>query len=60
VHESVISEVKSLISKYPDYSLESTEHSLGGSLTYIYVALSQNFPDKEITQPWPGPTLPGV
>jgi hypothetical protein len=50
VHESVISEVKSLISKYPDYSLESTGHSLGGSLTYIsYVALSQNFPDKEIT-----------
>jgi hypothetical protein len=50
VHESVISEVKSLISKFPDYSLESTGHSLGGSLTYIsYVALSQNFPDKEIT-----------
>lgn len=50
VHESVISEVKSLIAKYPDYSLESTGHSLGGSLTYIsYVALSQNFPDKDIT-----------
>lgn len=50
VHESVISEVKSLIAKYPDYSLESTGHSLGGSLTYIsYVALSQNFPDKEIS-----------
>ncbi|KAJ6115593.1 hypothetical protein N7523_006010 [Penicillium sp. IBT 18751x] len=50
VHDSVISEVKSLIAKYPDYSLESTGHSLGGSLTYIsYVALAQNFPEKEIT-----------
>ncbi|CAI7610514.1 unnamed protein product [Penicillium pancosmium] len=50
VHDDVISEVKSLISKYPDYTLESTGHSLGGALTYIsYVALSQNFPDKEIT-----------
>lgn len=50
VHEDVIKEVKSLVEKYPDYSLESTGHSLGGSLTYIsYVALAQNFPDKEIT-----------
>lgn len=50
VHDDVISEVKSLIAKYPDYTLESTGHSLGGALTYIsYVALSQNFPDKEIT-----------
>lgn len=50
VHGDVITEVKSLIQKYPDYSLESAGHSLGGSLTYIsYVALAQNFPDKEIT-----------
>lgn len=36
--------------KYPDYTLETTGHSLGGSLSYIsYVALAQNFPDKEIT-----------
>ncbi|KAJ5155890.1 hypothetical protein N7492_008693, partial [Penicillium capsulatum] len=50
VHEDVIKEVKSLVEKYPDYTLESTGHSLGGSLTYIsYVALAQNFPDKEIT-----------
>lgn len=50
VHDDVISEVKSLIAKYPDYTLESTGHSLGGALTYIsYVALSQNFPGKEIT-----------
>lgn len=50
VHDDVISEVKSLIAKYPDYTLESTGHSLGGALTYIsYVALAQNFPDKEIT-----------
>lgn len=50
VHEDVIEEVKSLVEKYPDYTLESTGHSLGGSLTYIsYVALAQNFPDREIT-----------
>ncbi|OJJ47882.1 hypothetical protein ASPZODRAFT_151313 [Penicilliopsis zonata CBS 506.65] len=50
VHDTIISEVKSLIEKYPDYSLESTGHSLGGALTYIsYIALAQNFPDKEIT-----------
>lgn len=50
VHDDVITEVKSLIAKYPDYTLESTGHSLGGALTYIsYVALAQNFPDKEIT-----------
>ncbi|CAG7948157.1 unnamed protein product [Penicillium nalgiovense] len=50
VHDDVISEVKSLIAKYPDYTLEATGHSLGGSLTYMsHVALAQNFPDKEIT-----------
>lgn len=50
VHEDVIKEVKSLVEKYPDYALESTGHSLGGSLSYLsYVALAQNFPDKEIT-----------
>lgn len=50
VHDDVISEVESLIAKYPDYTLESTGHSLGGSLTYLsYIALAQNFPDKEIT-----------
>ncbi|PWY64262.1 lipase [Aspergillus heteromorphus CBS 117.55] len=49
VHDDVISEVKSLVEKYPDYTLESTGHSLGGSLTYIsYVALAQNFPGKQI------------
>ncbi|KAJ5793697.1 hypothetical protein N7457_000296 [Penicillium paradoxum] len=50
VHNEVIAEVKSLIAKYPDYTLEATGHSLGGSLTYIsHVALAQNFPDKELT-----------
>lgn len=50
VHDAIISEVKSLIEKYPDYTLESTGHSLGGSLTLIsYVALASNFLDKEIT-----------
>ncbi|KAJ5738591.1 hypothetical protein N7493_001746 [Penicillium malachiteum] len=50
VHDDIIAEVKTLISKYPEYTLESTGHSLGGSLTYIsYVALASNFPDKEIT-----------
>ncbi|CAG8907753.1 unnamed protein product [Penicillium egyptiacum] len=50
VHDDVISEVKSLIARYPDYTLEATGHSLGGSLTYIsHVALAQNFPEKQIT-----------
>ncbi|RAL03461.1 putative alkaline lipase [Aspergillus ibericus CBS 121593] len=49
VHDDVISEVKSLVEQYPDYSLESTGHSLGGSLTYIsYIALAQNFPGKQL------------
>lgn len=50
VHSEVISEVQSLIAKYPTYSLESTGHSLGGALTYLsYIALAQNFPTKNIT-----------
>ena len=50
VHDTVIAEVKSLVSRYPDYTLESTGHSLGGSLTYLsYIALAQNFPGKSLT-----------
>ena len=50
VHDTVIREVRSLIQRFPDYTLESTGHSLGGSLTYLsYIALAQNFPDKSIT-----------
>lgn len=50
VHTSVISAVSSLVDKYPSYTLESTGHSLGGSLTYLsYIALAQNFPGKSIT-----------
>ncbi|CEJ56147.1 hypothetical protein PMG11_02367 [Penicillium brasilianum] len=50
VHDDVITEVKSLVAKYPDYTLESTGHSLGGALTYVsYVALAQNFPGISIT-----------
>ena len=50
VHDEVISEVKSLVASHPDYTLESTGHSLGGSLTYMsYIALAQNFPGKKIT-----------
>lgn len=49
VHDEVISEVTRLIGLYPTYSLESTGHSLGGSLTYMsYIALAQNFPCKDI------------
>lgn len=49
VHDEVVSEVKSLVKKYPEYSLEATGHSLGGSPTYIsYVALSQVFPEKKV------------
>jgi hypothetical protein len=50
VHASVITEVRRLIGLYPTYTLESTGHSLGGSLTYMsYIALAQNFPTKSIT-----------
>ena len=50
VHDLVISEVASLIAKFPTYTLESTGHSLGGSLSYLsYIALAQNFPGKSIT-----------
>ncbi|KAJ5760506.1 lipase [Penicillium odoratum] len=50
VHDEIIAEVKSLVEQYPDYSLESTGHSLRGSLTYLsYVALASNFPGKDIT-----------
>jgi putative lipase involved disintegration of autophagic bodies len=50
VHDIVISTVQSLIAKYPDYTLESTGHSLGGSLAYIaHIALTQNFPEKSVT-----------
>lgn len=50
VHDEVIAEVQRLVAQYPDYTLESTGHSLGGSLTYMsYIALAQNFPGKEIT-----------
>ncbi|PWY71141.1 lipase [Aspergillus eucalypticola CBS 122712] len=49
VHDTVIAEVKALIEQYPDYDLESTGHSLGGSLTYLsYIALAQNFPEKNV------------
>jgi len=50
VHDTVMSAVKDLVQKYPNYTLESTGHSLGGALTYLsYIALAQNFPDKDIT-----------
>lgn len=49
VHDTIITEVKALIAKYPDYTLEAVGHSLGGALTYIaHVALAQNFPDKSL------------
>ena len=47
IHDRTMAEVRRLISLYPDYALESTGHSLGGSLTYLtYIALVQNFPGK--------------
>ncbi|KAE8393889.1 Alpha/Beta hydrolase protein [Aspergillus alliaceus] len=50
VHDEVITEVNRLIKQYPDFTLESTGHSLGGSLTYLsYIALAQNFPGKPLT-----------
>ena len=49
VHDIVIAEFKRLIELYPNYSLESAGHSLGGSLTYLsYIALAQNFPGKPL------------
>ena len=50
VHNQAIAEVRRLIALFPSYTLESTGHSLGGSLTYLsYIALAQNFPGKSIT-----------
>jgi hypothetical protein len=50
VHDEVIMEAKRLVDKYPDYTLESTGHSLGGALTYLsYISLCQNFPGKTVT-----------
>lgn len=50
MHDQVIQEIAALIEQYPDYTLESTGPSLGGSLTYLsYIALSQNFPNKNTT-----------
>ncbi|KAH8701646.1 Alpha/Beta hydrolase protein [Talaromyces proteolyticus] len=50
VHDEIITEVKKLVEIYPDYTQESTGHSLGGALTYMpYISLSQNFPNKSIT-----------
>lgn len=50
VHKEVIDEVTRLVGLYPDYSIESTGHSLGGSLTYMsYIALVENFPTKNVT-----------
>ncbi|KAF2229659.1 lipase, partial [Viridothelium virens] len=50
VHNQTIAEVRRLIGLYPNYTLESTGHSLGGALTYLsYISLAQNFPGKNIT-----------
>ncbi|MCJ1331821.1 hypothetical protein MMC10_008513 [Thelotrema lepadinum] len=50
VHDQIIAEVKRLVALYPSYTLESTGHSLGGSLTYLsYIGLAQNFPGKSLT-----------
>ena len=50
VHDQVIAEVRRLINLCPSYTLESTGHSLGGSLTYLsYIDLTQNFPTKSVT-----------
>jgi hypothetical protein len=50
VHDEVIAEVGRLIGLYPNYTLESAGHSLGGALTYMsHIALAQNFPDKSVT-----------
>ncbi|MCJ1242537.1 hypothetical protein MMC14_010546 [Varicellaria rhodocarpa] len=50
VHDQVIAEVTSLIAQFPTYTLETTGHSLGGSLTYLsYISLAQNFPGIPIT-----------
>lgn len=49
VHDEIITEVNRLVNKYPDYTLESTGHSLGRALTNLsHIALSQNFPNKTV------------
>ncbi|KJK60706.1 Lipase3 [Aspergillus parasiticus SU-1] len=50
VHDDVISEIRNLLGQYPEFSLESMGHSLGGSLTYLsYIVLRQSFPHTNIT-----------
>ncbi|KAE8319502.1 Alpha/Beta hydrolase protein [Aspergillus transmontanensis] len=50
VHNDVISEIRNLLGQYPEFSLESMGHSLGGSLTYLsYIVLKQSFPHTNIT-----------
>ncbi|KAE8346450.1 hypothetical protein BDV24DRAFT_147604 [Aspergillus arachidicola] len=45
VHGEVVSEIQRLLAQFPEYSLELTGHSLGGSLIYLaYIALQQIFP----------------
>ncbi|GES64462.1 lipase [Aspergillus terreus] len=49
VHDDILTEVRALLAQHPDYTLESTGHSLGGALTYLsYIALAQNFPGRKI------------
>ncbi|KAE8311178.1 Alpha/Beta hydrolase protein [Aspergillus transmontanensis] len=45
VHGEVVSEIQRLLAQFPEYSLELTGHSLGGSLIYLaYIVLHQIFP----------------
>ena len=45
----VLSTISDQIAKYPDYSLISTGHSLGGALASIAgVSLASNFPDTSL------------
>jgi hypothetical protein len=49
VHSDVITQLKDLTTKYPNYAIGITGHSLGGSITYLgFPVLAQLFADKEI------------
>ncbi|KAE8154176.1 Alpha/Beta hydrolase protein [Aspergillus avenaceus] len=50
VHDEIVMQIANLQLRYPDYAIEITGHSLGGSLVYLaHIAINQIFKDSNIT-----------
>ena len=49
VYDNIVSEVKHLIAKYPDFSIYITGHSLGGALSTLFGYMLSNEIDNQIT-----------